>query len=253
MVARQKSKPPQFSESLCTRQPFRAGFESVAQLDVAVVLKYLERDARVVIVQKNAVNFVEPEDAEAIAEGITRLDKIGKHLRRGSKNIALTYLRSKKQLEELLAKGLNTQETLMTVLNKIESAATEVEIMKAFDTSARMLRAVLQNPLLQQGSVDATSERMADVLADHEEIEDAISLGDDLAAISAGVPDVDDDKLKDELEMLIEEEKKEEDEEKERLGLGEKCKAEEKERARVEVEKKRKAKEDGETSGQEEE
>ncbi|KAG9043382.1 hypothetical protein FS837_009678 [Tulasnella sp. UAMH 9824] len=251
IIARQKSKPPGFTESLYTRQSFQAEFESVAlkgatlsQLDVDVVLKYLERDVRVVIVQKNAVKFVEPGDAEAIAEGITevdfgvlemkttlqeladqiseiehqiqeRLDKIGEHLRRGSKNIALTYLRSKKQLEELLAKRLNTQETFQTVLNKIESVATEVE-----------------NPLLQQESIDATMERMADVLADHKEIEDAISLGNDLVASSAGVPDVDDDELKDELEMLIGEQKKEKEEEKGRVRLEEKGKAEEKERAR---------------------
>ncbi|KIO28038.1 hypothetical protein M407DRAFT_72413 [Tulasnella calospora MUT 4182] len=289
IIARQKSKPPGFTESLYTRQSFQAEFESVAlkgatlsQLDVDVVLKYLERDARVVIVEKNAVKFVEPADEEAIAEGITevdlgvlemkttlqkladqiseierqiqeRLDKIGEHLRRGSKNIALTYLRSKKQLEELLAKRLNTQETLQTVLNKIESAATEVEIMKAYDTSARTLRAVLQNPLLQQESIEATMERMADVLADHKEIEDAISLGNDLAASSAGVPDADDDELKDELEMLIAEQKKEEEEEKERVRLEEKRKAEEKERARLEAEKKRKAKEEAETLQLEEE
>ncbi|KAG9034413.1 hypothetical protein FS837_002222 [Tulasnella sp. UAMH 9824] len=214
IIARRKSKPPGFTESLYTRQSFQAEFESVAlkgatlsQLDVDVVLKYLERDARVVIVQKN------------------------------------------KQLEKLLAKRLNAQETLTTVLNKIESAATEVEpLIHPPECSEQFDRT-----LLQQESVDATLERMADVLADHKEIEDAISLSDDLVVSSAGVPDVDDEELKDELEMLIEEQKKDEDEEKERLGLGEKRKAEEKERARVEFEKKRKAKEDGETLRQEEE
>ncbi|KAG9041785.1 hypothetical protein FS837_011744 [Tulasnella sp. UAMH 9824] len=287
-TARQKSKPPGFTESLYTRRSFQAEFESVAlkgaallQLDVDVVLKYLERDARVVIVQKNvcvclelslaylslrfsvthAVKFVEPEDAEAIAEGITEVDfgvlemkttlqKLvdqiseiehwGASAARTQEHCA--YVPSvEEQLEELLAKRLNTQETLQTVLYKIESAATEVEIMKGYDTSARTLRAVLPNPLLQKESIDATMERMADVLGDHKEIEDAISLGNDLAASSAGVPDVDDDELKDELGMLIEEQKKKEEEEKERLRLEEKHKAEEKERARVEAEKKRKA------------
>ncbi|KAG8945654.1 hypothetical protein FRC04_000615 [Tulasnella sp. 424] len=296
IIARQKSKPPGFTESLYTRQSFQEEFESTAlkgatlsQLDLDVVLKYLERDVRVVVVEKNAVKFVDPADAEAIAEGITevdygvlemkttlqrlgeqiseierqiqeRLDKIGEHLKRGSKTIALSYLRSKKQLEELLAKRLNSQETLQTVLNKIESAATEVEIMKAYDTSARTLRAVLQNPLLQQESIEATMERMSDVLADHKEIEDAIKLGNDLAASSAGAPEADDEELKDELEMLIEEQRKEEEEEKEkeRVRLEEKRKAEEKERrVREEAERKRererKAKEEAEVSRREEE
>ncbi|KAG9022176.1 hypothetical protein FS837_006548, partial [Tulasnella sp. UAMH 9824] len=278
IIAQQKSKPSGFTESLYTRQSFQAEFESVAlkgatlsQLDVDVVLKSLERDLRVVIVQKNAVKFVEPDDAEAIAEGITevnfdvlemkttlqkladqiskiesqikgRLDKIRAHLRRGSKNIAL--LRSKKQLEKLLGKRLNIrkrcreaqhQETLWTVLNKMESAATEAEIMKAYDTSARTLRTVLQNPLLQQESIEATMERMADVLVNRKKIEDAISLGDDLAVGSAG------------------KQRKEEEEEKERVRLEEKRKTEEKERAGAEAEKEGKTKADAETLRQEEE
>ncbi|KAG9041149.1 hypothetical protein FS837_012679 [Tulasnella sp. UAMH 9824] len=56
------------------------------------------------------------------------------------------------------------------------------------------------------------------------------------AASSAGVPDVGDDELKAEVEMLIEEQKKEEEEEKERLRSEEKRKAEEKERAWMKAE-----------------
>lgn len=133
--------------------------------------------------------------------------------------------------------------------------------MKAYDTSARTLRAVLQNPLLQQESIESTMERMSDVLADHKEIEDAIKLGNDLAASSAGAPEADDEELKDELEMLIEEQRKEEEaeKEKERVRLEEKRKAEEEKerRAREEAERKRererKAKEEAETARREEE
>lgn len=60
IIVRQKSKPPGFTESLYTRQSFQEEFESAAlkgatlsQLDVDVVLKYLERDVRVVVVEKN--------------------------------------------------------------------------------------------------------------------------------------------------------------------------------------------------------
>lgn len=76
--------------------------------------------------------------------------------------------------------------------------------------------------------------RIADVLADHKEIKDAISLGNDLVASSACVLDVGDDELKDELEVHIEEQKKEE-EENERARSEEKCKTQEKERPRVAV------------------
>ncbi|KAG8927076.1 hypothetical protein FRC00_002307 [Tulasnella sp. 408] len=137
------------------------------------------------------LKFVEPADTEFIAEGIDEVDfgvlqmktalqkladqisEIGRY--KSSQNVALVSTWSKKQLGELLAKGLNAQKTLQTILNKIESAATEVE-MRAYDTSASTPRALLQILLLQQESIEATMARMADVPADHKEIEDASSL-----------------------------------------------------------------------------
>ncbi|KAG9027621.1 hypothetical protein FS837_004217, partial [Tulasnella sp. UAMH 9824] len=98
-----------------------------------------------------------------------------------------------KQLEDLLAKRLNTPQTLQAVSNKIESAANEVETMKGYDTSTRTLRAILlQNSLLLQEPIEATMGRVCDVPVDH--IEDAIT---------AAVPNVEDDKLEDELGMLV--------------------------------------------------
>jgi hypothetical protein len=40
----------------------------------------------------------------------------------------MTYLRSKKQLEELLLKRVNSHQTLEAVLAKIEQARTDVEV-----------------------------------------------------------------------------------------------------------------------------
>jgi len=42
--------------------------------------------------------------------------------------MALSYLRSKKQLEELLVKRLGSLETLQGVLMKIENAANDIEV-----------------------------------------------------------------------------------------------------------------------------
>ncbi|KAG9021510.1 hypothetical protein FS837_007200, partial [Tulasnella sp. UAMH 9824] len=144
------------------------------------------------------------------ADGSTRLERIYDGAAETSRFAIIEPAR------EVAWQEAQHQETLQTVLNKMESAATEVEIMKAYDTSARTLRAVLQNPLLQQESAGATMERMAEVLANRKKIEDAISLGDDLVVGSAGVPDMDDEELEDELEMFIEEQRKEEEEERER-------------------------------------
>ncbi|KAG9030832.1 hypothetical protein FS837_003165 [Tulasnella sp. UAMH 9824] len=254
IIARQQSKPPGFTESFYTRQSFQTEFESVAlkgatlsQLDLDVVLKYLERDAREVIVQKNAVKFVEPEDADAIAEGITEVDFGVLEMKTTLQKLADQISEIESQIQEYVATfsvtlpylssrtvvaagGLTRFESIYDGAAKasrfvieeaargVASAATEVEIMKLYDTSARTLRAVLQNTLLQRESIEATMERMADALANCKnlKIEDAISLGDDLAVGSARVPDVDDDELEDESEMFIEGQKKEEEEEKER-------------------------------------
>ncbi|KAG8949692.1 hypothetical protein FRC00_008044, partial [Tulasnella sp. 408] len=140
------------------------------------------------------------------------LDTIGEHLSRKQKHCAYGP-----SVEEAAREASSPQAphagTLQAMLRKIESAATEVEIKNVYNTPARTLRAVLQIPLLRQESIEATTTCMAAVLADHKEIEDASRFGNDLAASSAGVPDVDDEP-KDELEMLIKERKKEEEAEK---------------------------------------
>ncbi|KAG9025805.1 hypothetical protein FS837_004814, partial [Tulasnella sp. UAMH 9824] len=124
--------------------------------------------------------------------------------------------------------------------------------MKAYDTCTRIRRIVLQKPLLQKESFGPTTERMTDVLADYKGTEDATGFGNTLPTSSAVAPGVDDDELKDELEMPNEEQKKEDETEKVCVTVEERRQAEEKGRARVEAEKNRKAKEEAETLGQEE-
>ncbi|KAG8904513.1 hypothetical protein FRB99_001646, partial [Tulasnella sp. 403] len=78
-------------------------------------------------------------------------------------------------------------------------------IMKAYDTSAKTLRSVLKHPLLQMSSIEQTMENMSEALADHKEIEDAISLGNEDAQRAAGVVEPDESELADELAALVEE------------------------------------------------
>lgn len=81
--------------------------------------------------------------------------------------------------------------------------------MKAYDTSAKTLKTVLQNPLLQVSSIEDTMERMSDALADHKEIEDAIGLANEDAMAAAGVEPIDEKELQDELDALVQEQKAE--------------------------------------------
>lgn len=76
-------------------------------------------------------------------------------------------------------------------------------------------------------------ERMSDALADHKEIEDAISLANEDAMAAAGVEPVDEKELQDELDALVQEQKTEA--EKKRLQI-EKDEMAEQARKRVEAE-----------------
>lgn len=78
--------------------------------------------------------------------------------------------------------------------------------MKAYNTSAATLRAVLKNPLLQTDAIEETMDNIVEALADHKEIEDAIGLGNETAMDAAGADDSD---LADELEALVLEQKQE--------------------------------------------
>ncbi|KAG9041016.1 hypothetical protein FS837_012842 [Tulasnella sp. UAMH 9824] len=250
-ISQRRTKPPGFTESLYKRQSLRAEVESFALkdttlslLDVGVALKYLKRDARVVVVQKNvwvclepfvtyfsllspviqAVKFVEPADAEAIAGDITEMDLVG------------------------------SLEVMKTTLQKLADQISEIE---------GQIREPLH--LLERSEQFSRIRCCGKTLSDRpwngwptcsrttRKFKDAISLVSYLAASYADVSEVDGNELKDESEMLIEERKEEEEAEKERVRLEEKRKAEEKKRVRVEAKKRRKAKEEAETLKQEEE
>ncbi|KAG9040681.1 hypothetical protein FS837_000315 [Tulasnella sp. UAMH 9824] len=234
-------------------------------LDVGMVLKYLKRDAGMAVVQKNvwvclepfvtyfslrspaiqAVKFVEPTDVEAIADGITEVDFWRARDKGYSAEAHGPDIR-----DRAASRGAQHPGNAPDGAESIESAATEVEvpITKAYDTSTRTLRKVLRKPPAQKESIGPTMYRTTDVLVDHKGMKTQL-----VSATSAVAPEVDDDELKDELEMLHEERKKEEEMEEGCVRVEERRKAEEKERALVEAEKKRKAEDEAATLRQEEE
>lgn len=73
--------------------------------------------------------------------------------------------------------------------------------MKAYETSSKALEGLLSHPSLQCDNVDQTMSRLADTLADHAEIEQAIAIGGVQGA------DMDDDELEAELQALVVKEK----------------------------------------------
>jgi charged multivesicular body protein 7 len=79
--------------------------------------------------------------------------------------------------------------------------------LQAYKTSTETLQKLLAHPTLQRDNIEATMSNIADVLADHVEIERAVDLGGLEVRQAAGVDDVDDDELEQELSALRHEHK----------------------------------------------
>ncbi|EIN07271.1 Snf7-domain-containing protein [Punctularia strigosozonata HHB-11173 SS5] len=215
-------------------ESFKTEFGSVVEgglsdSDVKVVLKYLARDKGAVKVERELVKFI-PTGLSGAEASITPVDhgllelktavanlerqvesiqyqmddrtaKTTAALRAQRKPMALTHLRAKKQLEDLLSKRLLSLEKLHSTLLDVERAVGDVEIMQTYELSTATLRSVLAHPSLQRDHIDDTMDALASATADAKEVDDAITDGVEIAAPTG----VDDSDLEAELQALIRE------------------------------------------------
>ncbi|KAA1469435.1 hypothetical protein DENSPDRAFT_835058 [Dentipellis sp. KUC8613] len=235
VVARQRSRAGAGrAEALYSFEGFREAFAGVvvggvlSDADLKVLVRYLERDKKVVVVDKDVIKFVEsasPDQLEitsvdrgilelktAVASLSAQVDNIHQRidgctakasdaLRAKRQAAALTYIRSRKQLEGLLKQRLGSLEILQSTLIRVEAAADDIQIMKTYESSTSTLKALLADPALQRDSVDKTLDALAEATTDAREIDDAIRVGGDMARVEAGV-DLDEDELERELAAL---------------------------------------------------
>ncbi|PCH37990.1 hypothetical protein WOLCODRAFT_96248 [Wolfiporia cocos MD-104 SS10] len=201
----------------------------LSDLDVKVLLRYLQRDKQLVVVQGEVIKFVDVDRASrgeqitAVDAGVLALktaveklqtqvdsiqnkiserhEQITTALRQKRKEVALSQLRMRKQLEDLLTKRLNSLDTLQSTLLRVEASAGDVEIMKSYESSTATLRAILAHPSLQREKIDETMDAMASANADAKEMDDVIRMGVDMAHADSGI---DDAELEDELKALVE-------------------------------------------------
>jgi charged multivesicular body protein 7 len=127
------------------------------------------------------------------------------HLSLSQKPIALSHLKSKKQLEDLLLKRIGATQQLEAVLRSIDQAKGDIEIMAAYTSSTSTLKTILANPALDLDHVERTTEELAEVMANQEEVDSAIRIGGEVAVGASG--EVDDEELKRELEGMVRDEK----------------------------------------------
>jgi charged multivesicular body protein 7 len=77
--------------------------------------------------------------------------------------------------------------------------------MAAYTTSTSTLKSILANPALDLDHVEKTTEELAEVMANQEEVDSAIRIGGQVAVGASG--EVDDEELKRELEGMVRDEK----------------------------------------------
>ncbi|GLB34835.1 putative snf7 [Lyophyllum shimeji] len=201
---------------------------SLTEGDATVLLKFLERDKKAVLFDKEVIKFLAddlsaPREINGADRGILELRgavqnlhaqvdelqhkmdectlKAAAALRQKQKAVALSHLRLKKQLEDLLSKRLGSLDNLESTLLRVEAAAGDIEIMKSYESSTATLRAILGHPSLQKESIEATLDALAEVNADAKEVDEAVRIG---AEVAVGVSDViDEGELEDELRALV--------------------------------------------------
>ncbi|KDR73493.1 hypothetical protein GALMADRAFT_251201 [Galerina marginata CBS 339.88] len=240
VMERQEERMAGPGDALYSLESFRTVFAGVAggeenatlrELDTKVLVKFLERERGVIVVDKETIKFVD-KDAPVEERRITAVDrgivelknairnlqaqvealqskieectrKASSALQKKRKPAALGYIRSRKQLEDLLQKRLGSLGTLESTFITVEAAAGDVEIMKSYESSTATLRAILAHPSLERSSIDKTMEALADANADARDVDDAVRIGGNIAL---GVEDaIDDDELEEEWKAMVRE------------------------------------------------
>lgn len=118
----------------------------------------------------------------AVSGETRRQDKITAYLKSNQKDLALSHLRSKKALLDLLSKRTLAQENISAILLKIESAESDAAVLNAYRSATTSLKALLANPVLQRENVENTMEDLQEALADQREVEEVITDGGKQAA-----------------------------------------------------------------------
>ncbi|CAG8713471.1 13984_t:CDS:2 [Gigaspora margarita] len=126
--------------------------------------------------------------------------KIHNYILRKQNVMAKHCLRQKMHLEKVLSKRVGSLETVERILLKIQGAASDAEIIDIYNVGANTLHDFMASTGLTADSVDATIDKLQDILADQQEIDEAMKLGTDSLLDAASIQD---EELENELESLI--------------------------------------------------
>lgn len=226
------------SERVLSKQEFRHEFETCAGTektlndeDVSILLKYLERDKKLLVTDGTTIRFRTPGEKDTVGviteqdTTIANLKSLIKDLRtqisslenkveeltaaaklavsKNHRTTALATLKSKKLTESTLSKRHATLTQLEEVFNSIEQASDQVDLVKIMEDSGRVLAGLnkeIGGVERVDGIVDALREQMSAVT----------EVGDVINEIGTNGP-VDEAEVEDEFEEMerVEREKRE--------------------------------------------
>ncbi|KAF9401625.1 hypothetical protein BGX21_001156 [Mortierella sp. AD011] len=152
-----------------------------------------------------------------IEERISELnEKARSCVRKNQRSQATFALRQRKNLEDVLNKRLKSLDTISSILFRIQSSETDAEVLQSYKLGASTLASVMATKdqsgeqLLSVDNVESTMDRLADVFADQEEVDQAMSEGTQvlLQSTTSGAS-IDEDDLMAELDALMDQGQKE--------------------------------------------
>ncbi|KIM19537.1 hypothetical protein M408DRAFT_83428, partial [Serendipita vermifera MAFF 305830] len=223
-----------YAES-CTGQ-LKSGIRKLSDTDIKVLIRYLARDRRVIVVQGQVIKFAEDDAVKEITtvdHGVielkttiekieaqvaqiensitTRTTQIKAALLASRQEIAKIQLKSRNALQALLTQRLGTLTTLTASLNSIDQAHGDAAILKAYQGSARVLKEIMSKPEMQEGRVGEVMDDLREQMENAEGVRRAVEEGG-WEVVEAAGQGVDDDEITKELAALVEEQKREQDE-----------------------------------------
>ncbi|KAG0299655.1 hypothetical protein BGZ97_003602 [Linnemannia gamsii] len=131
-------------------------------------------------------------------------------LKKNQRSQAKYALRQRKHLDEVLNKRLKSIETISSIFFRIQSSETDAELLQSYRLGANTLASVMATKdengqeMLSKDNVDTTMDRLADVFADQQEVDQAMSDGASLLMETVHAGDDDEDALLAELNAMEE-------------------------------------------------
>ncbi|ORY00432.1 hypothetical protein K493DRAFT_405919 [Basidiobolus meristosporus CBS 931.73] len=184
-----------------------------------MVIKFVHSNSQKVQITESDLGIVQiKETRTAIEKQISDIqsrilqltEKAKEYLSREQKTSALSCLRQRKQLNQVLEKRSASFETMDSILLKIQTAESDAEIYKAYDVGANTLKSVMASTGLTVESIDETIDKLQDVMADQEEIEQAMVSGmESIQGAPLGLGEEEMGELESELDLLLEQENQE--------------------------------------------